>query len=279
MKENKIEELKERLEELHRTQDARLACNADDLDIREEIAEAEDEIKELQDDINEKNNNGNDTNVGSIGNSIEEDIKILEELRIANENCIKNAKIKDNPFVAIWEKQNRAIEHILSDYKRVLKENEKLKKDRNNNYQMIALAQNEVLGYMQGYEDGKKLKRSAVACVVENQQYYIIKKEIEHYKEYIEKLQKENEELRNKLLDTLEGQKVIEEETTQYIKENYIPKQKVKDKIEELYQQDRNWSEEMSEPDSNFKNIDRNLKRIKNQIDVLQELIEESEEK
>lgn len=51
MKENKIEELKERLEELHRTQDARLACNADDLDVREEIAEAEDEIKELQDDI------------------------------------------------------------------------------------------------------------------------------------------------------------------------------------------------------------------------------------
>lgn len=63
-------------------------------------------------------------------NSIEEDIKILEELRIANENCIKNAKIKDNPFVAIWEKQNRAIEHILSDYKRVLKENEELKQER-----------------------------------------------------------------------------------------------------------------------------------------------------
>lgn len=34
-------------------------------------------------------------------NSIEEDIKILEELRIANENCIKNAKNKDNPFVTI----------------------------------------------------------------------------------------------------------------------------------------------------------------------------------
>lgn len=168
---------------------------------------------------------------------------------------------------------------ITNLIEKLQKENEELKQDRNNNYQMIALAQNEVLGYMQGYEDGKKLKRSAVACVVENQQYYIIKKEIEHYKEYIEKLQKENEELKNKLLDTLEGQKVIEEETTQYIKENYIPKQKVKDKIEELYQQDRNWSEEMSEPDSNFKNIDRNLKRIKNQIDVLQELIEESEEK
>ena len=47
-------------------------------------------------------------------------------------------------------------------------------------------------------------------------------------------LLKENEKLKNKLLDTLEGQKVIKEETPQYIKENYISKQKVKDKIEEL---------------------------------------------
>lgn len=46
----------------------------------------------------------------------------------------------------------------------------------------------------------------------------------------IEKLQKENEELKNKLLDTLKGQKVIKEETSQYIKENYIQK----DKIEEI---------------------------------------------
>ena len=32
----------------------------------------------------------------------------------------------------------------------------------------------------------------------------------------------------------LNGQKIIKEETTQYIKENYIPVQKVKDKIEEI---------------------------------------------
>ena len=79
---------------------------------------------------------------------------------------------------------------FLSDYKRVLKENEELKQDRNNNYQMIALAQNEALGYMQGYEDGKKLKRSAIANIVENQQYYIIKKQIEKYETYIEQLRK-----------------------------------------------------------------------------------------
>ena len=46
----------------------------------------------------------------------------------------------------------------------------------------------------------------------------------------IKQLQKENEKLKAKLLDTLEGQKVIKEETPQYIKENYIQN----DKIEEI---------------------------------------------
>ena len=79
---------------------------------------------------------------------------------------------------------------LVENIEKLQKENEELKQDRNNNYQMIALAQNEALGYMQGYEDGKKLKRSAVANIVENQQYYIIKKQIEKYETYIEQLRK-----------------------------------------------------------------------------------------
>lgn len=127
MNNNKIEELKERLEELHRIQEARLACNADDLDIREEIAEVEEEIKELEDDINEENNNGNDTNVGSIGNSIEDIARIA-----------KLITTKFNNDYSIDNKDKEAIEHILSDYKRVLgmnevllEENEKIKNGRN----------------------------------------------------------------------------------------------------------------------------------------------------
>lgn len=138
-------------------------------------------------------------------------IKMYELLRTFKREGIENFVITRKKYVDV----------ILSDYKRVLKENEELKQDRNNNYQMIALAQNEMLGYMQGYEDGKKLNRSAVACVVENQQYYIIKKEIEHYKEYIEKLQKENEEY-SKQLDL------------DYVDKNYISKKKIEDIIEEL---------------------------------------------
>lgn len=205
--ENNIEDLKQRLQELYQTQQARLDVGADDLDIREEIAEVEDEIKELEDDINEKNNNGNDANVGSKGNSIEEDIARIAKL----------ITTKFNNDYSIDNKDKEAIEHILSDYKRVLEMNE------------VLLKENEEL--KETYKSEKKMKN-----------------------EYVKLYQ-----------DLL-------------LKENVIPIQKIKDKIEELYQQDRNWSEEMSEPDSNFKNIDRNLKRIKNQIDVLQELIEESEE-
>lgn len=71
---------------------------------------------------------------------------------------------------------------LVENIEKLQKENEELKQDRNNNYQMIALAQNEALGYMQGYEDGKKLKRSAVANIVENQQYYIIKNKLKNMK-------------------------------------------------------------------------------------------------
>lgn len=153
-------------------------------------------------------------------NSIEEDIEILE--RFSNENVIYGSTI--GMTLEKYKDLQLSTEHILSDYKRVLKENEELKQDRNNNYQMIALAQNEALGYMQGYEDGKKLKRSAVANIVENQQYYIIKKQIEKYEEHMEKLQKKNEELKNKYATFVKmSNEVIA---------NSIPKQKVKDKIE-----------------------------------------------
>lgn len=119
----------------------------------------------------------------------EEEKNAIEEL--SKKAVICNYEERDYPNMICFKKDMIIVLNLIE---KLQKENEELKQDRNNNYQMIALAQNEVLGYMQGYEDGKKLKRSAVACVVENQQYYIIKKEIEHYKEYIEKLQKENEE-------------------------------------------------------------------------------------
>lgn len=223
-------------------------------------------------------------------NSIKEDIKIVE-------NYLANSAINetDSNFFKNggWETVDleipKSMKYILSDYKRVLKENEELKQDRNNNYQMIVLAQNEALGYMQGYEDGKKLKRSAVANIVENQQYYIFNKQIEHYKEYIVKLQKENKELKEYIsiapnLDEMtatkyrniqqdayiQGRAEEQQKAEQIIYENYISKQIIKDKIEEIKQEKKKYGNcliEMYEDEL----VNRDIK-------ILQELLE-SEEK
>lgn len=185
-----------------------------------------------------------------VENSNEEDIKMLEKLDYLLDDVYSTGLVEDEER----NKYQYAIEHILSDYKRVLKENEELKQEKINNYRMIALAQNEALGYMQGYEDGKKLKTSAIASIVENQQYYIIKKQMEKYEEHIAKLQKENEELKNntrknenelefdvdcdwialqKILDKSEkSNEYISYKNEKWINEKYcIPIQKIKNKM------------------------------------------------
>lgn len=70
-----------------------------------------------------ENNNGTDTNVGSMKNSIEE-ITFVE-------NEIKNTRRlfeEVGSYTFFDEDLCKAIEHILSDYKRVLKENEEKNK-------------------------------------------------------------------------------------------------------------------------------------------------------
>ena len=71
-------------------------------------------------------------------NSIKEDIKIVE-------NYLENSAINEthsNFFKNVgWETVDleipNSMQHILSDYKRVLKENEELKQEKINNYRMI----------------------------------------------------------------------------------------------------------------------------------------------
>lgn len=65
-----------------------------------------------------ENSNGTDTNVGRMENSIEEDIELLQE---ETSSLGLFFKCKGSETYKI------ALEHILSDYKRVLKENEELK--------------------------------------------------------------------------------------------------------------------------------------------------------
>lgn len=130
-------------------------------------------------------------------NSIEEDMKILEEFKTHGYSILL-IKYEDRNKTNL--KIEQAIEHILSDYKRVLQENEKLKA---------------------------------------------------------------------KLLDTLEGQKVIKEETPQYIKENYILKEKVKNMIKE-----KEWALENYDCDKS----DYKQSQAIGAWDILQKLLKESEE-
>lgn len=215
-------------------------------------------------------------------NSIEEDIKTAERF-------IKSIKTDKEYKKEGWHgyfneeivELARILEHILSDYKRVLKEIEELKQEKINNDRMIVLAQNETLNYMRGYEDGKNLRRSAVACQIENQQYFLFDKQIEKYKEYIEKLQRENEEKTTILLAGAEKVKQLEKEnnrleeqveydkthiyTPQTIELNFILKSKIEDKIEELKKK----VEELTDDKGYWGGSD-----LLEQIKVLQELLE-----
>ena len=72
-----------------------------------------------------ENSYDTDTNVGRMENSIKEDMKILERIDI--KNFLSGSIKQSNYIVSKADEVNKAIEHILSDYKRVLKENEELK--------------------------------------------------------------------------------------------------------------------------------------------------------
>ena len=193
--------------------------------------------------------------------NIKEDIKTVEY----NMKCIRNVmnNFEDELCENMQTKTDevsKIIDNILSDYKRALKENEELKQDRNNNYQMIALAQNDMLNYQAGFEDGKNGRTSAVQSIIENQQYYIFQKQIEKYERHIKKLQKESEELKNQ---EATARKINELLVQRY--SNSISVQKVKDKITEY--------KNMLKTCNKVKDIDR-IKAINERILELQELLE-----
>lgn len=168
-------------------------------------------------------------------NSIEEDIKSLEDF--SNESVLYGSTV--GMTLEKYKDLQLSTEHILSDYKKVLKinevllkENEELKEDRKNNNVMISLAQNELLNYMSGYEDGKKHKMTAMAQVIENQQYYIVRKQMEKYEERIKMLQKENEELKGLIAHKNGYTKKLEEDLFENCSNYVVSVQKIKDKIE-----------------------------------------------
>ena len=186
---------------------------------------------------------GNDTNVGSIGNSIEEEIETLEELR-THGYAMLLMKYEDR--IKTNRKIDQALEHIVSDYKKVLKENEILKEEKEQAWE-------EWNNLEQGsYGTEQKLKQQIKELRKENEELNNrcrnLDKEAQAYLEElagdntltrrtIKQLQEENEELKNKLSLKQFDVNIVYNDYLEKLDEyerNNIPKQKVKDKIEEL---------------------------------------------
>ena len=132
-------------------------------------------------------------------NSIEEDIKIVENY-LANSaiNEIDSNFFKNGGWETVDLEIPKSMQHILSDYKRVLKENEILKEEKE-----------------QAWEEWNNLEQGS----------YETEQKI---KQQIKKLQKENEELKESYM--------CAQACANMVFDKIIPVQKVKDKIEELNQ-------------------------------------------
>jgi len=134
-----------------------------------------------------------------IKNSIEEDIKILESIIKINNDYLKGVENQ-----TINQKEIKALEHILLDCKRVLKENEILKKEKE-----------------QAWEEWNNLEQGSY----ETEQ---------KLKQQIKKLQEENEKLiyaRNWYFEHTVNKICTPEMLDKILRNDYISKQKVKDKI------------------------------------------------
>lgn len=151
-----------------------------------------------------ENSDGNDTNVGSIGNSIEEEIEILEELR-THGYAMLLMKYEDR--IKTNRKIDQALEHIVSDYKKVLKENEILKEEKE-----------------QAWEEWNNLEQGSYGTE-------------QKLKQQIKELKKENEELkfeeRRRIIGKY-GDAEIHDVINKILSNDYIPVQKIKNIIDRI---------------------------------------------
>lgn len=189
------------------------------------------------------------------------------EDRINNAYCFLNSMHSDFRTGVYYKEDLENLDHILSDYKRVLKINE------------VLLKENEM--YKRNSEIMSKENLStAEQLKVEIKENFRLKNQLENnrkeyqetYKDVREKLKelkKENKELKisNKKLYEI-GQEMCKQD--KYTSENYILVQKVKDKIEEL-------PLIIVGGRKNKKTLEYGIKLGRRQ--ALQELIEEREEK
>ena len=131
---------------------------------------------------------------------------LSEEQAIENLKDFKSISILyGNTFTIFLEqlkKYQEATDTVLNLITNLQKENEDLQREKEENKLIIAMANNEMLGYNQGYSDGKNQNSNATEIIIKNRQAYMHKEEVEFYKRKIEFLKKENEE-KDKQIDLM----------------------------------------------------------------------------
>lgn len=163
--------------------------------------------------------------------SIEKYVKILE--RFSNENVIYGSTV--GMTLEKYIDLQLSIKHILSDYKRVLKENEELKSD-NLEYQRIQDIFDKRT-YRKKYLEERRKEESNLLYPDADEiyrRYYELKKENEQLHKFILKgITIENSPFQNYQLDIL--------------RENFIPIWRIKNLIKELKQDDINMTRKYKE--------------------------------
>ena len=198
-------------------------------------------------------------------NSIEEDIKILENMNdgYTFKDCDMcnnyNEKTKCCDKHKCMELQ--AIERVLLDYKRVLKENEELKEYNMTYKRILGLADNRI--YRKKYLEERRKEQPNLLYPDSDeiyQRYYELKEENEHL----------HREINRRIKLKIENEKIVD---TQFI---YKPK--VKDKIEKLHKllADIDYKDIEDKHEREF--YKKEYYQVVAQIKVLKELLDESEE-
>ena len=129
-------------------------------------------------------------------NSIEEDIKIINNFITYFNKNIQNGNKAD---LTVLGEEINAIEHILSDYKRTLKENEKLRKELNEENKRCMMLAIEKQDYFEKYryhlQQNERLTKEFSNVILVQR----VKDKIRHYQElqdnYIKKYDEINEGL------------------------------------------------------------------------------------
>ena len=145
--------------------------------------------------------------------------------------------INESPFI-FWG--NERLKTLLNYIDKLQKENEELRNTKNNCPQFNT--------------SGIKCKNKDIHCPTSKETLdYYENFLIPGYEEEIKKLQKENEELKNKVVkrnnELIELEETSEKEfiTKQEVKENFIPKDKIKGKIKEYNKEIKTYEDKMLE--------------------------------